>query len=115
MDEKKLQNGLLDSGATHNAREIRKDEDYQSLVPIEVQVAFDSEVKAELFMNRQGTTIGPEGTESIVSVRELVRAGYDVDWKKGQLVVSKKDMALPVETQSGTPVLPNQICLALID
>ena len=70
---------MLDSGATHNVRAIRKGEDYQSLVPIEVQVAFDSEVKAELFMNRQGTIIGPEGTESIVSARELVKAGYDVD------------------------------------
>ena len=27
---------------------------------IEVQVTFDSEVKAELFMNRRGTIVGPE-------------------------------------------------------
>ena len=40
-------------------------------------------------MNRRGPIIGPEGTESIVSARELVKAGYDVDWKKGQLVASK--------------------------
>ena len=85
------------------------------MAPIEVQVAFDSEVKAELFMNRQETIIGPEGTESIVSVRELVKAGYDVDWKKGQLVASKKDLTLPVEIRSGTPVLPNQVCLTLIE
>ena len=96
-------------------REVKKDEDYQSLAPIEVEVAFYSEVKAELFMNKQGTIIGPEGTESIVSVHELVKAGYDVDWKKGQLVVSKKDMILPVEIRSGTPVLPNEVCLALIE
>ena len=43
--------GLLDSGATHNVREMKKDEDYEGIVPIEVEVAFDSEVKAELFMN----------------------------------------------------------------
>ena len=30
------------------------------LVLIEVQVTFDSEVKAELFMNRRGTIVGPE-------------------------------------------------------
>jgi hypothetical protein len=42
--------GLLDSGATHNSREIKKDENYQGLVPAEVKVALDSEVKAELFM-----------------------------------------------------------------
>ena len=37
--------GLLDSGATHNVRELKDDEDYQSLIPIEVEVAFNSEVK----------------------------------------------------------------------
>ena len=107
VGEEERRYGLLDSGATHNVREVGKDEDYQSLAPIEIQVAFDSEVKAELFMNRQGTIIGPEGTESIVGTRELVKAGDEVDWKKGQLVVSKKDTILPVEIHSGTPVLPN--------
>ena len=95
--------GLLDSGATHNVRAIRSDEDYESLVPIEVQVAFDSEVKTELFMNREGTIIGPKGTETIVSMCEVVHAGYVVDWTKGQLVVSKKDVILPVEIRRGTP------------
>ena len=45
--------------------EIKKDEKYQGLAPIEVEVAFDSAVKAELFMNKQGTIVGPEGTESV--------------------------------------------------
>ena len=44
-----------DSGATHNVRKIKKDENYQGSAPIEVEVAFDAEVKAELFMNKQQT------------------------------------------------------------
>ena len=115
VGQEQIKYGLLDSGATHNVRAIRSDEDYESLVPIEAQVAFDSEVKTELFMNREGTIIGPKGTETIVSTHEVVRAGYVVDWKKGQLVVSKKDVVLPVEIRSGTPVLPNDICLDLIE
>ena len=35
--------GLLDSGATNNVREVKKKESLKGLVPIEVEVAFDSE------------------------------------------------------------------------
>ena len=45
--------GLIDSGATHNVRELKEHEDYQGLFPIEVEVAFNSEVKIALFMNRR--------------------------------------------------------------
>ena len=71
--------GLLDSRATCNVREIKKDENYEGLVPVELEVAFDSEVKAELFMNKQGTIIGPEGIETIVGMSEVVKAGYKVE------------------------------------
>ena len=69
---------MLDSGATNNVREVKKKGNYKGLVGIEVEVAFKSEVKAELFMNPYGTIIGPEGTETIVSMHELVKAGYEV-------------------------------------
>ena len=45
--------GLLDSGATHNVREVKREEDYQSLIPIKVEVAFESRVKERLFMNKK--------------------------------------------------------------
>ena len=61
--------GLLDSGATNNVREVKKKASLKGLVPIKVEVAFDSEVQADLFMNRCGTIVGPEGTETIVSMR----------------------------------------------
>ena len=77
-DEKRF--GLLDSGATDNVREVKKKENYKGLIPIEVEVAFDS----ELFMNPYGTIIGPEWTKTIVSMNELVKAGYEVAWKKGK-------------------------------
>jgi nitrogen fixation protein FixH len=48
-------------------------------------------------------------------MNELVKAGYAVDWKKGNLVVAKGEVILPVEDRSGTPVLPNEVCLNLID
>ena len=107
--------GLLDSGATNNVRELKKKENFKGLVPIEVEVAIDSEVKAELLMNPERTIIGPEGAETIASMNELVKAGYEVDWKKGNLVVAKGDIILPVEVRSGTPVLPTEVCLELIE
>ena len=45
--------GLIDSGATHNVRELKENEDYRGLFPIEVEVAFNSEVKIALFMNKK--------------------------------------------------------------
>ena len=73
-DDKRF--GLLDSGATNNVREVKKKENYKGLIPIEVEVAFDSEVKAGLFMNAYGAIIGPEGAETIVAMNELVKTGY---------------------------------------
>lgn len=35
--------GLLDSGATHSVREVQEKEEYHTLIPIDVQVAFSSE------------------------------------------------------------------------
>ena len=113
-DEKRY--GLLDSGATNNVREMKKKESVKGLIPIEVEVAFDSEVKADLFMNRFGTIIGPEGTETIVSMHEAVEAGYETQWKsKEEPVMTKNRVKLPVEVHNGTPVLPNELRLKLID
>ena len=113
-DEKRY--GLLDSGATNNVREVKKKESLKGLVPIEVEVAFDSEVKANLFMNTYGTIIGPEGTETIVSIHEAVEAGYSFVWKsKEELIMEKNGKVLPVEVHNGSPVLPNEMCLKLIE
>ena len=113
-DEKRY--GPLDSGATNNVREVKKKESLKGLVPIEVEVAFDSEVKADLFMNTYGTIIGPEGTETIVSMHEAIEAGYSFVWKsKEELIMSKSGKVLPVEVHNGTPVLPNELCLKLIE
>ena len=54
---------------------------FKGFIPIEVEVAFDSEVKADLFMNPYGTIIGPEGTETIILLNEAVKASYEVTWK----------------------------------
>jgi hypothetical protein len=107
--------GLLDSGATQNVRELKVNEDYRGLFPIEVEVAFNSEVKIELLLNATGTIIGPEGTETIVCVSDLVMAGWKVDWTEEGLVISKGDTKLPIEIRSGQSVLPNELCLAFID
>ena len=77
-------------------KETKKDENYQGLVPVGVEVAFDSKVKAELFTNKQGTIVGPEGTETIISMSEVVKASYKVEWKKEELIVSKREITLPV-------------------
>ena len=113
-DEKRY--GLLDSGATNNVREAKKKESLKGFKPVEVEIAFDSEVRASLVMNPEGTIIGPEGTETIVAVHEAIELGYSFYWKaKDEAIMTKNGKRLPVEVQNGTPVLPTDVCLKLID
>ena len=72
--------GLLDSGATHCVREVQDQEEYHSLIPRKVKVAFESKVETRLFMTRHGTIVGPKGTETIVSVNDLAKTGWKVVW-----------------------------------
>jgi hypothetical protein len=107
--------GLLDSGATNNVREWEESDKSEDLVPIQVEVAFESVVPTELFITKQGTILGPKGTESILSMNLLVEElGYSINWKEGNLEVSKDGEVLPVELKGGTPSLPNDLCLKLI-
>jgi hypothetical protein len=94
---------------------IKKDDDYASLIPVEVKVAFDSEIKSKLFLNKGGTIVCPEETEAIVSVSEAVNTGYKVEWNGEELTMSKGGLQLPVKVKNGTPILPNEICLELIE
>ena len=50
----------------------------------------------------------------MVSMNELVKVGYQVSWKKGQLVIKKDEEVSPVEIKSGTPVTPNEVRLKLM-
>ena len=106
----------MDSGATNNVREIEDGEDLKGIVPIDVEVAFDGLVNTQLFMTKEGTTLGPEGTEAILSMNLLVEElGYYVSWEEGKIEVMSKDgYQLPVEVVNGTPMLPHEECLKLI-
>jgi hypothetical protein len=107
--------GLLDSGATNNVREWSKDDEGEDIVPIQVEVAFEGTVPTELFITKQGTILGPKGTESIVSMNLLVEElGFEISWKEGNLEVKRGNEVLPVELKGGTPSLPNYLCLKLI-
>ena len=113
-DEKRY--GLLDSGATNNVRAVKKRESLAGCKPVEVEIAFDTEVLKSLVMNPEGTIIGPEGTETIIAIHEAVEAGYSFIWNTPEeVIMSKNGEVLPVEVQHGTPVLPDEICLKLID
>ena len=79
---------MLDSGATNNARAIKKDENYKDLLPIEAEVTFDSEVNSKLFIKKKGTIVCPEEAATTVSMSEVVSAGYKVEWKEEELIVS---------------------------
>ena len=81
--------GILDSGATNNVREVKKDEDFDGVVPIEVSVAFESEVQAQLFINREGAILGPKVTETLVSMHALVEVGLEVSWKSGNIEIQR--------------------------
>ena len=96
-------------------RELKANEDYRGLFPIEVEVAFNSEVNIALFMNKRGTIIGPEGTETIVCMNDLAMAGWKVSWTEEVIEISKGNIVLPIEFRNGQPVLPNEMCLTLID
>jgi len=107
--------GLLDSGATNNVRELEESEDLQGVIPIDVEVAFEGTVNAQLFMNKEGTILGPKGTEAIVSMNLLVEElGYEVSWNEKKLEVSKEGHYLPVVVMNGTPMLPYEDSLKLI-
>ena len=81
---------------------MKKKESVKGLIPIEVEVAFDPEIKADLFMNRYGAIIGPEGTKTFVSMHEAVEASYSVVWKsKDELIMSKNGEKLTVEVHKG--------------
>jgi hypothetical protein len=113
-DEKRY--GLLDSGATNNVREVKKRENLAGCKPVEVEIAFDTEVLKSLVINPEGTIIGPEGAETIIAVHEAVEAGYSFIWNTPEeVIMSRSGEVLPVEVQHGTPVLPDEICLKLID
>jgi len=107
--------GLLDSGATNNVREVKRDEDFDGVVPIEVSVAFESEVQAQLFINREGTILGPKGTETIVSMNALVEVGFEVNWKSGSIEKRREEETLEVQMINGLPMLDDEKCLKLID
>jgi hypothetical protein len=70
-------------------------------------------------MNKSGTIIGPKGTETIISMSELVKIGYDIQWNKGDIgskaVVSKKGKTLPIHIKDATPTMPQEGCLELIE
>jgi hypothetical protein len=113
-DEKRY--GLLDSGATNNVRAVKKRESLAGCKPVEVEIAFDTEVLKSLVMNPEGTIIGPEGTETIVAVHEAVEVGYSFIWNTpDEVIMSRNGEVLPVEVHHGTPVLPDDICLKLIE
>jgi hypothetical protein len=96
-------------------REVQEKEEYHTLIPIDVQVACSSEVKTKLFMTKFGTIVGPKGTETIISMSDLTKAGWNVSWKDGKVEISKGKIKLPVQIKGSTQVLPIRICLELIE
>ena len=59
-------------------------------------------------MNAERTLIGPEGTETIVSMHEAIEAGYSFVWKSNKvLIMPKNGKVLPLEVHNGKPALPN--------
>ena len=107
--------GIIDSGATHNVREIKDEEDVQRLTPTEVLVAFDQKIQKGLFINQSGTVIGPKGTESIISMNEVIKIGYEVKSTKDEVIVSKGGKILPIHVKDGAPIMTQEACLELIE
>ena len=85
------------------------------MIPIKVKVAFESKVESQLFMTRQGTIVGPKGTETIVSMNELAKIGWKVVWIGDKVDITKGRTKLPVTIKGNTPVLPLKMCLELIE
>ena len=45
----------------------------------------------------------------------MVKAGYEATWKNKEMAVTTDGERRPIEVRNGTPVLPNEICLKLVD
>jgi hypothetical protein len=100
----------LDSGATNNVREVKKEEDFDGVVPIEVSLAFESGVQAQLFINKEGTILGPKGTETIVSMSALVEVGFEVSWKSGNIEIKRgEDEISEAQMVNGLPALAAEL------
>ena len=48
-------------------------------------------------------------------MNDLAMAGGKVKWTVEGIEISKGNIVWPIELRSGQPVLPNDLCLALID
>jgi len=108
--------GLIDSGATNPVRELESEEELMTCQPVNVEVAFKEEVESVLMINEWGTVIGPQGTETILPMNDMVQwLKCNVTWKDHELtIVHPEHGDLEVEVINGTPYIDNQLCLDLI-
>ena len=47
-------------------------------------------------------------------MNDLAKAGWKVYWATEGIEIKKGNVVLPIELRNGQPVLPNEVCLALI-
>ena len=69
-----------------------------------------------MFINKEGTILGPKGAETIVSMSALVEVGFEVSWKSGNIEIKRgEDEFLEVQMVSGLPMLEDERCLKLME
>ncbi|CAK9077059.1 unnamed protein product [Durusdinium trenchii] len=108
--------GLLDSGATHPLRPVKKGEDVESYKRVQVALA-DGQV-TNLPISPGGAMVSVDADiEPIIPMGLLTeKLGCSVIWSRSQLrVVHPLRGELPVEDQDGCPQLPRQVALDLIE
>ena len=108
--------GLLDSGATHPLRPVKKGEDVESYKRVQVALA-DGQVTS-LPISPGGAMVSADADiEPIIPMGLLTeKLGCSVIWSRSQLrVVHPLRGELPVEDQDGCPQLPRQVALDLIE
>ena len=106
--------GLLDSGATHPLRAVRKNEKVSHLPTVNVTLAGDKE--APMKLTETGVILGGADTEPIVPMGLLTSLlGCEVKWDQTGLKVTHPMMGeIPVQVEDGCPMVKKETALQLI-
>eukprot|EP00434_Breviolum_minutum_P034818 symbB.v1.2.030822.t1/scaffold3511.1/size105743/1 len=108
--------GLINSGATHPLRPLRRGDDQALCQKVDVTLADGR--KTQLLINKNGTLLTPSSEMEPIIPMGLLQSALDCKmiWIESELqVLHPTKGKLPVSTEAGCPMLPRALALDLID
>lgn len=115
MENKSLQRGLIDSGATNPLRALRQDESLEGLERVEVTLATGE--KVEMRMSEAGVMISQDqNIKPILPMGMLGGSlGYEISYKNGVFKMRHPVRGnIGVEMKNGCPQVSKEVALEII-